>query len=121
MLESAYAKANQRDLERIDFLTKDNNEAQLEEVYNIYQQLNERQEKVKPVLPLYIMEENRNAKFKFTNYSSKIIDTKNQLSAYLYKNANKLMNSTSKFGFRQAYDDFTYLDKINPNYKNTGL
>ena len=29
------------------------------------------------------------------------------------------MNSTSKFGFRQAYDDFAYLDKINPNYKNT--
>ncbi|MGB1270038.1 MAG: hypothetical protein ACPG45_09890 [Flavobacteriaceae bacterium] len=119
MLESAYAKANQRDLQRIDFLTKDGNEAQLEEVYNIYQQLNSRQEKIKPILPLYIMNENRNATFKFTNYSSKIINTKNQLSGYLYKNANKLMNSTSKFGFRQAYDDFTYLDKINPNYKNT--
>ena len=39
MLESAYAKANQRDLARIDFLTKDGNKAQLEEVYNIYQQL----------------------------------------------------------------------------------
>lgn len=119
MLESAYAKANKRDLERIDFLTKDGNEAQLEEVYNIYQQLNSRQEKIKPILPLYIMDENRNAQFKFNNYSSRIIDTKNQLSAYLYKNANKLMNSTSKFGYRQAYDDFTYLDKINPNYKNT--
>lgn len=119
MLESAYAKANQRDLERIDFLTKDGNEAQLEDVYNLYQQLNSRQEKVKPILPLYIMDENRNAKFKFSNYSTKIINTKNQLSAYLYKNANELMNSTSKFGFRQAYDDFAYLDKINPNYKNT--
>jgi hypothetical protein len=119
MLESAYAKANQRDLQRIDFLTKDGNEAQLEDVYNLYQQLNSRQEKVKPILPLYIMEENRNAKFKFSNYSAKIINTKNQLSAYLYKNANKLMTSTSKFGFRQAYDDFAYLDKINPNYKNT--
>ena len=29
------------------------------------------------------------------------------------------MNSKDKFGFRQAYDDFTYLDKISPNYKNT--
>ncbi len=119
MLESAYAKANQRDLQRIDFLTKDGNEAQLEEVYNIYQQLNSRQEKIKPILPLYIMDENRNANFAFTNYSTKIINTKNSLSAYLYKNANKLMNSTSKFGFRQAYDDFAYLDKINPNYRNT--
>lgn len=119
MLESAYAKANQRDLDRIDFLTKDGNEAQLENVYNLYQQLNNRQEKIKPILPLYIMDENRDAKFKFSNYSAKIINTKNQLSAYLYKNANELMVSTSKFGFRQAYDDFTYLDKINPNYKNT--
>lgn len=119
MLEQAYAKANQRDLERIQFLNRANNEAQLEEVYNIYQQLNERQERVKPVLPLYIMDENRNAQFNFTNYNTKIIDTRNKLSAYLYKNANELMSSTSKFGFRQAYDDFTYLDKINPNYKNT--
>lgn len=119
MLESAYAKANQRDLERIDFLTKDGNKAQLEEVYNIYQQLDKRQEKIKPILPLYIIEENRNAKFTFTNYSSDIINTKNALAAYLYENANELMSSTSKFGFRQAYDDFTYLDKINPNYKNT--
>ncbi|MGB0973435.1 MAG: hypothetical protein ACPGU9_00440 [Flavobacteriaceae bacterium] len=119
MLESAYAKANQRDLERIDFLTKDGNEAQLEEVYNIYLQLDKRQEKIKPVLPLHIIEENRTAQFKFTNYSSDIINTKNALSAYLYKNANTLMSSTSKFGFRQAYDDFTYLDKINPNYKDT--
>lgn len=119
MLENAYAKANQRDLDRIQFLTKDGNVAQLEEVYNLYQQLNDRQEKVKPVLPLYIMEENRNAHFKLTNYSSKIIETKNQLSAYLYQNANELMTSTSKFGFRQAYDDFIYLDKINPNYRNT--
>ena len=29
------------------------------------------------------------------------------------------MSSTSKFGFRQAYQDFKYLDKISPNYKNT--
>jgi hypothetical protein len=119
MLESAYTKATKRDLERIEFLTKDDNDAQLEEVYTIYQQLKSRQEKIKPVLPLYIMNENRNANFKFSNYSGKIIDTKNDLSAYLYKNANELMTSTSKFGFRQAYDDFTYLDKINPNFKDT--
>jgi len=121
MLESGFAKANLRDLERISFLLKDDNEAQLEEVFNIYQQLNDRQEKIKPVLPLYIIEENRNALFKFDNYSSKIIDAKNDLSAYLYKNASKLMSSTSKLGFRQAYDDFKYLERINPNYKNTRI
>jgi len=119
MLESGFEKANLRDLERISYLLKDNNEAKLEEVFNTYQQLNERQEKIKPVLPLYLMEENRNANFTMVNYSSKIIAAKNNLSAYLYKNANKLMNSTSKLGFRQAYDDFNYLEKINPNYKNT--
>jgi len=70
-------------------------------------------------LPLKIYESGRTAVFNFTNYSSDIINTKDKLADYLYSNANKLMDSKDKFGFRQAYNDFTYLDKISPNYKNT--
>ena len=120
LLENAYQKANTRDLERISFLTQNNNDAQLEEVYNIYQLLKERQNKIKPILPLRILEENRNAQFNFTNYSEKIINIKNKLSAYLYSNANKQLTAAkNKEQYRQAYGDFNYLEKINPNYKNT--
>jgi len=120
LLENAFEKAATRDLERVAFLTKDNNIAQLEEVFNIYNQLNARQEKIKPVLPLHLIKENRAAKFSFTNYSNKIIDTKNKLAAYLYENANTLLSTaTKKRDYRQAYSDFKYLEDINPNYKNT--
>lgn len=119
MLENAFSKAAERDLNQIQFLTNESNKAKLEEIYNSYLLLDSRQEKIKPLLPLKIYESGRVAVFNFTNYSSNIIDTKNKLADYLYVNASKLMNSTDKFGFRQAFDDFTYLDKINPNYKNT--
>ena len=119
MLEQAFAKAKTRDEERISFLSKDGNEAHLEEIFNIYNLLKNRQEKIKPLLPLQIIEKGRNAHFQFENYNQSIIDTQDKLAAFLYKNANELMSSTSKFGFRQAYQDFKYLDKISPNYKNT--
>ena len=119
MLEQAFAKAKTRDEDRIAFLNKEGNEAHLEEVYNIYNLLNDRQNKIRPLLPLQLIESNRQANFNFENYDAKIIDTKNKLAAYLYKNANELMSSTSKFGFRQAFEDFKYLDKISPNYKDT--
>jgi len=120
VLEMAYQKANTRDLERIDFLTQNNNDAQLEEVYNIYQQLNERQNKIKPVLPLRLIDANRNAQFTFANYTQQIIDTQNKLANFLYVNANKLLaTATNKEQYRKAYGDFNYLEKISPNYKNT--
>lgn len=119
MLEQAFAKAVERDENRISFLSKDGNPANLEEVYNMYNALKSRQERIKPLLPLHIIEQNRQARFQFKNYDQNIISTKDKLAAYLYKNASELMSSTSKFGFRQAYSDFTYLDKISPNYKDT--
>ena len=119
MLEQAFAKAKSRDEDRIAFLTKENNGAYLEEVYNIYKLLDNRQNKIKPLLPLQLIEQNRTARFNFKNYDADIINTKNKLADYLYNNANELMSSTSKFGFRQAYEDFKYLDKISPNYKDT--
>ncbi len=119
MLEIAYEKANNQDIERIDYLLKEKNNAKLEETYNIYKNLQTRQNKVKPVLPLYLIDENRNAYFEIKNYSSNIIDIKNKLSEYLYNNANQLMSSSQKSNYRKAYDDFKYLERINPNYKNT--
>ncbi len=118
LLEEAFAKAKERDLNTITILTKEANPAQLEKLYNTYMQLNSRQEKIKPVLPLRLIKEGRNAIFPFDDYSDQIISSKNALSAYLYANAKKLMGSSDKMNFRKAYDDLDYLNQINPNYKN---
>ena len=118
MLEEAFAKAKERDLNAINLLVKDANPAQLEKLYNTYLQLNSRQEKIKPLLPLKLIKEGRNAIFPFDNYNDQIINSKNALSAYLYANAKKLMTTSDKMNFRKAYDDLTYLNQINPGYKN---
>lgn len=118
LLEEAFAKAKERDLNTINLLAKDANPAQLEKMYTTYILLNERQEKIKPLLPLKLIKEGRNAIFPFDNYNDQIIDSKNALSAYLYANAKKLMLTSDKMNFRKAYDDLDYLNQINPNYKN---
>jgi hypothetical protein len=118
LLEEAFAKAKERDLNTINLLTKEANPAQLEKIYTTYMQLNNRQEKIKPILPLKLIKEGRNAIFPFDNYNDQIIDSKNALSAYLYANAKKLMLTSDKMNFRKGYDDLDYLNQINPNYKN---
>lgn len=64
LLEEAFAKATERDLDQINFLKKDGNPAHLEEIYQLYQNLQSRQERIKPLLPLPLIDENRNAVFK---------------------------------------------------------
>jgi hypothetical protein len=118
ILEEAFAKAKERDLNAINLLAKDANPAQLEKMYNTYLQLNERQEKIKPILPLRLIKEGRNAIFPFDTYNDQIIDSKNALSAYLYANSKKLLLTDNKINFRKAYDDLGYLNQINPNYKD---
>lgn len=118
LLEEAFAKAKERDLNNLKLLIKENNPANLERIYNLYKQLHSRQERVKAVLPLRLINENRNAYFPLDDYSDSIIASKNDLSAYLYANAKKLMTSRNKLDAREAFDDLAYLDQLNPNYKD---
>jgi hypothetical protein len=118
LLEEAFAKAKERDLNTLNLLEKENNPAQIERIYQLYVGLNNRQEKIKPLLPLQLLKENRTAVFAFENYNDKLVTAKNALSNYLYANAKALLKSTNKIDFRKAFDDFTYLNQINPNFKD---
>lgn len=118
LLEEAFAKAKNRDLNTINLLEKDKNPANYERIYNTYLQLNNRQERIKPILPLKLLTQNRNAIFPFENYNDKIVSSKNNLSVHLYSNAKLLLATTNKMNFRKSFDDLTYLNQINPNYKN---
>lgn len=118
MLQEAFNKARLRDLDRINFLKKDNNPQNIEAIYSLYNDLKNRQEILKPLLPLPILDQNKNANFQLTNYDDEIIANKNQLSDYLYAKAEKLFIADNKFDYRTAYDDLEYLDKVNPNFKD---
>lgn len=118
LIEEAFAKAKERDLRDVEMLQKDGNPANLEKIYNTYLQLNNRQEKIRPLLPLSLLKEGRNAYFPFDDYSSQIVKSKESLSKYLYDNSKNLMKQNDKMSFRKAFDDFAYLEKINPGYKD---
>ncbi|MBF2709704.1 hypothetical protein [Flavobacterium soyangense] len=118
IIEEAFAKAKDRDLNSINLLENDSNPTKFEKIYNTYIQLDNRQEKIKPLLPLKLLKEGRNAKFPLDNYNSKIIYSKNNLSNYLYNNSKNLLTGPNKMNYRKAYDDLNYLNQINPNYKD---
>jgi hypothetical protein len=118
LLEEAFAKAKERDLRRVDMLSKESNPANYEQIYNTYTGLNDRQERIRPLLPLMLVKENRDAIFPFDNYTQNIVDSKNALSKYLYDNAMVLLKSNNKYDYRKAYDDLEYLEKLSPGFKD---
>ena len=120
LLEEAFKKNAERELDHIAFLEKDGNEASYETIYKSYVNLQNIQERIRPLLPLRIIEEQRDAEFSFGDYDNAIIDYKDDLSEYLYDNAEGLLaNAIRKEDYRKAYDDFVYLNKINPGFEDT--
>ncbi|UMB61478.1 hypothetical protein MHL31_04550 [Lutibacter sp. A80] len=120
LLEEAYKKATIKDLEYISFLKKDGNPANLEEIYTTYLNLKNRQEQIKPLLPLTVLSEKRNAEISLTDYTDAILNAKNNLSEHIYTNAKQLItNARNKMDYRVAFNNLNYLNELNPNYKTT--
>ncbi|MGV7106726.1 hypothetical protein [Flavobacterium sp. U410] len=118
LLEEAFAKAKQRDEEQIALLKAENKAFNYEKIYSLYMQLHNRQERIKPLLPLPLLNKGRDAIFPMKSYNSEMIQSKEALSGYLYDNARKLMVTNNKLDYREAYDDLTYLDQLNPNFRD---
>ncbi|WOD43138.1 hypothetical protein [Hwangdonia lutea] len=117
MLQDAYYKAEDRDLNAINHLKKDNNPELYRVIYERYLDLHARQEVIKPILPLRV--NGKIIPFEFNNYSNAIIESRKNLSDYLYKKGIKLLESDDKLAIREAYKTLDYLDRISPNYENT--
>lgn len=118
LLEEAFDKAKERDLRNIDLLVKSGNPRNFETIYNTYLHLNNRQDLIRPLLPLPLLNKGKNAYFPFDNYNQEIVESRNTLSKYLYENSKALMLTNDKLIYRRAFDDLTYLNQINPNYKD---
>ncbi len=119
MLEEAFAKFSDRELREIEYLKADGNPANYEAIYTKLVGLRSLQERIRPLLPLYLEDEGREAEFNFQNYNRRILTVKDKLSDYLYQNASELLaNATFKQDYRTAYDDFAYLNQINPGFRD---
>ena len=117
LLQDAFYKAVENDLTTIKNLKKDNNPELYSDIYDTYVRLDSRQESIKPVLPLNI--NGKNVQFKFKDFSDDIVNYRGKTSEYLYGKASNLLKSNDKRVIREAYQELSYLESINPNFRNT--
>lgn len=117
MLEDAYYKVVEQDLKTIEHLKKDGSPEQYKSIYEIYADLDARQEAIKPILPLKIGSKYLN--LDFNDYTSQIVDYRYKTSDYLIDEGITLLDSDDKYNAREAYDIFKYIERINPNFEET--
>ena len=115
-LEQAYNKAVQRDLRHIGDLHAEGLAENDVEIYELYNRLETRQRKVRPLLPLYIKKKNRNARIEIESYTRQVVEFRKKAADYLYKEANVLLESDSKFAAREAFRLLEKLDNFYPGY-----
>jgi len=113
-LKIAFEKANERDLKQIGILRKVHNLSNLRRIYALYSGIDVRQDDVIALLPLSF--ENKEIKFKITDYSKKIKTSLNTYSEELFSVAKQQL-AGSKFDARDAYDNFNDLEFVNPSYE----
>ncbi|WP_040280009.1 hypothetical protein [Psychroserpens damuponensis] len=117
MLEDAYYKVLEEDLQDVAHLKKDGNPEQYKAIYEIYLDLDARQNAIKRVMPLQI--NGVNLDLNFNDYSSEIVDYRYKTSDYLIDQGITLLDSEDKYNAREAYKLFSYIERINPNFEET--
>ena len=115
LLEDAYYKVVERDLKTIEHLKKDGNPEHFKAIYEIYANLDARQEAIKAVLPLQIG--NKYVTIKLNDYTKELVDYRYKTSDYLIDKGIKLLDSRNKYDAREAYNIFAYIESINPNFE----
>jgi hypothetical protein len=117
ILVDAFKKATEDDLRQISFYKKEKSQVGIRETYFIYVNMEERQQKIRPLLPLHY-QNGRAAKLKMADYTNEIIAAKNNYVASLYGQAEDFMRRNNKQDYRNAHHVLMQLNTISPNYKD---
>jgi len=101
-MDKAFRMANERDLERIKFLTMENNPDNYDEIFSRYNILKERQRKVRTVTPLTV--DGKTFSYEYVDYDTAMIEAKRKAADYFYNNGKGLLeNALQKQDYRDAY------------------
>lgn len=117
-IERAFKIEKSRILDRVNQLKLDGDPKKWVEIYNLYRQLNQYQTTLKPILPLFIRKEFRNADIKLINIDQELADTKLKAASFLYEKANQLLQSNNKQAARNAYAKFSDVKTLYSNFKD---
>jgi hypothetical protein len=118
ILEQAFLRANGADLDMIKSLNTEGRPDRWEEIYDIYQRVYNRQQKIKPLLPLYLGTEERDAEFKFVDAVDGLNTAKKNAAAYWYADASLKINSNNVYKAREAYYELQKIGRFYNDYKD---
>lgn len=120
-LELAFRKAQEEDLNTEKELQALSSESKWESILNQYQKIENRQNKIKPLLPLK-SKENYLARFEFINTLERRKESREKTADYLYQSARKLLqdakNNKSKSDARLASEILFKLNDLVRDYKD---
>ena len=118
-LERSFRKANQRDLDQIDYLISKGNASSWDQVFDLGLNIEKRQEKISPLLPL-ISENGYEADFEFVDVSEIKLNSADQASLLHFERGCQLLNESrrkdDKFIAREAYTAFETVQRYNNSY-----
>ncbi len=109
----AYQKANQKNIDRIEYLKQSKERQSWDEVLRLYKKLERRQELAETVLP--IRAGGRTVNFEHINYNAQIIEAKNSAAYFHYNEGVKLM-SGDREDARKAYQHFMNVRNYTNSY-----
>ncbi len=112
VLKEAYELANMFDRERIGYLELEGLEDNWIEIFERYEQLNHRQNKVRR-LPVQV----RNH-FTYYNYDQEIIESKSAAANVSYSRGLDFMEHGNKAGYRKAWLEFERSAELFPGFKD---
>ena len=119
ILEDAFKKLTEANKKRIAFLEKEGNPANFREIYMLYRELDGVQKNISPLFPLALYTGNRDAKFRFTDYTDALIISKQRYAGFLHEEALAIMQQQDKLAYRRAHGQLMELQRLSPGYKDT--
>ncbi|MFN8256963.1 MAG: hypothetical protein U0W24_14805 [Bacteroidales bacterium] len=111
----AYQKANQADIDRIDYLKLSGDQHSWDEIYQIYNRLDRRQKLAETVLP--IRAGGKTIDFEHINYNQMLIEAKNSAADFHYNKGTELLKG-DKLQARQAYDHLIQVRNYSNEYSD---
>lgn len=115
VLREAFTKANQADMERINFLRTSGEPDIWDNIFSRYNALKNRQLQVK-TLPTNVL----NAiNFVPVNYDEEVVNAKQKAAEYFYAHAVQLLDKNNKQSARLAYNELLKVKEYYSDYRDT--
>lgn len=112
VLKEAYLKANSFDMDQIEFLEREGREENYVRIYQLYERLDNRQDKIK-TLPTVLMDE-----FRLVDYDEQLIASKEQAAEISYDKGLQFLEDGGRENARRAYYEFERVKNIYSDYRD---